>query len=171
TFNNTDVELKICVMGSFAVGKTSLVRHFVEEHFDSQYVNTIGATIKQRCLEWDNKNILMNIWDMEDGVAVSESSYLWGANAFLVVCDLARLQTVPVLWSMVRQLRLHYPQVPIVAAGNKVDLVSQPRLSLPDDLQPFIDHVVFTSAKTGENVYRLFSVVVSKILSPILASS
>ena len=171
TFNKNELEMKITVLGSFAVGKTSLVRRFVADRFDPQYVNTMGAAIKQKSLMWDGVKIGMNIWDMEDGTDVGRSSCLWGSSAFLVVCDLSRLQTVPIMWSTVRELRLTYPNIPIVVAGNKVDLVNQPHFSLPDDLMASVDGVVLTSAKTGEKVYRLFSLLASKVAVPILISS
>ncbi|KAA3665470.1 MAG: GTP-binding protein [Chloroflexi bacterium] len=167
---NNSFQMKICVVGTFAVGKSSLVRRFVENRFDSHYVNTIGATIRQKKLIWDGLSINMNIWDMEDNTDVMHSSYLWEANAFLAVCDLSRLQTIPFLWSNIRQLQIHYPNVPVIVAGNKVDLVKQPRLPLPDDLQESVEAVVLTSAKTGENVYRLFSLMANKMVAPAAVS-
>ncbi len=167
---NETFEMKICVVGTFAVGKSSLVRRFVEDRFDPQYMNTIGATIKQKRLIWDGLTMDMNIWDMEDNTDVMHSSYLWGANVFLAVCDLSRLQTIPYLWSNIRQLQIQYPTIPIIVAGNKADLVNQPRLPLPDDLQESVEAVVLTSAKTGENVYRLFSLIASKIAASVLTA-
>jgi len=166
---NKTFEMKICVVGTFAVGKSSLVRRFVENRFDSQYVNTIGAAIKQKKLIWDGLTLDMDIWDMEDNTDVMHSSYLWGASAFLTVCDLSRLQTIPFLWANIRQLQIQYPNVPIIVAGNKVDLVHQPRLPLPDDLHESVEAVVLTSAKTGENVYRLFSLIANKMATSELA--
>lgn len=165
---NQVLGMKICVVGTFAVGKSSLVRRFVEDRFDPQYVNTIGATIRHKKLIWDGATISLNIWDMEDNTDVRHSSYLWGADAFLAVCDLSRLQTISFLWSSVRQLQIQYPNVPVIVAGNKVDLVSQPDLLLPDDLQKSVAGVVLTSAKTGENVYRAFSLMANRFVAPLM---
>jgi small GTP-binding protein len=168
---NKTLEMKICIVGTFAVGKSSLVRRFVENRFDSQYVNTIGVTLKQKKLFWDELTISLNIWDTEDSTDLKHSSYLWGAHAFLAVCDLSRLQTIPFLWSAVRRLQTHYPNVPVIVAGNKVDLVTQPRLLLPTDLQESVASVVLTSAKSGENVYRLFSLLANTVVAPSIDSS
>ena len=167
---NEILKMKICVVGTFAVGKSSLVRRFVEDRFDPQYVNTIGATIKRKQLEWDDVIIDMNIWDMEDNTDVQNSSYLWGAHAFVAVCDLSRMQTIPFLWSNIRQLQIQYPDVPVYVVGNKVDLVNQSRLPLPEDLQDKVEAVVLASAKTGENVYRLFSLIANKVAVPEYAA-
>jgi small GTP-binding protein len=167
---NDSIKMKICVVGTFAVGKSSLVRRFVEDRFDPQYVNTIGATIKRKQLVWDGLAIDMNIWDMEDDTDVQNSSYLWGAQAFVAVCDLSRMQTIPLLWTNIRQLQIQYPDVPVIVVGNKVDLVNQPRLPLPDDLLDKVESVVLTSAKTGENVYRLFSLIANKVAVPEIDS-
>ncbi|MCP5098997.1 MAG: hypothetical protein GY943_25880, partial [Chloroflexi bacterium] len=145
---NKMFKMKICIVGSFAVGKSSLVRRFVEDRFDPQYVNTIGATLKQKNLIWDDINIGMNIWDMEEGTDIKCSNYLWGTNLFLAVCDLSRLQTIPVLWSTVRELKMHYQHIPTIVTGNKVGMVSRPRVQLPDDLTESVATVFMTSVKT-----------------------
>ncbi|RMF42153.1 MAG: GTP-binding protein, partial [Anaerolineae bacterium] len=42
------IQKKICMLGDFAVGKTSLVRRFVEGRFDDRYLSTIGVKVSRR---------------------------------------------------------------------------------------------------------------------------
>ena len=39
---------KVCLLGDFAVGKTSLVRRFVYDLFDDKYVSTIGVKVSRK---------------------------------------------------------------------------------------------------------------------------
>ncbi|NEQ23749.1 MAG: GTP-binding protein, partial [Microcoleus sp. SIO2G3] len=36
------ISKKICLVGDFGVGKTSLIRRFVEQQFSDQYLSTVG---------------------------------------------------------------------------------------------------------------------------------
>lgn len=48
------VQKKICLLGDFAVGKTSLIRRYVEERFDESYLSTIGVHMSRKRLERPN---------------------------------------------------------------------------------------------------------------------
>src|SRR5512136_1257378 len=45
------IQKKVCLLGEFAVGKTSLVRRFVEGRFDDRYLSTIGVRISRKTLQ------------------------------------------------------------------------------------------------------------------------
>ena len=42
------IKKKICLIGAYAVGKTSLVRQFVSGIFSDDYLTTVGVKIDQR---------------------------------------------------------------------------------------------------------------------------
>ena len=42
------VSKKVCLLGDFAVGKTSLVRRFVYDIFDEKYISTIGVKVSRK---------------------------------------------------------------------------------------------------------------------------
>ena len=39
------IQKKICMLGAYGVGKTSLVRRYVKSIFDEKYLITVGVTI------------------------------------------------------------------------------------------------------------------------------
>ena len=39
---------KVCLLGDYAVGKTSLVRRFVYNLFDDRYLSTIGVKVSRK---------------------------------------------------------------------------------------------------------------------------
>nr|MDJ0593137.1 GTP-binding protein [Pleurocapsa sp. MO_226.B13] len=41
---------KICLLGDFNVGKTSLIRRFVEDKFSDQYLSTVGVKVSRKSL-------------------------------------------------------------------------------------------------------------------------
>ena len=50
-------KLKICLVGDFAVGKTSLVRRFVDDAFDARYLPTIGTKVTKKELALDRPDL------------------------------------------------------------------------------------------------------------------
>ena len=42
------ISKKICLLGDFAVGKTSLVQRFVYALFDDKYISTIGVKVSRK---------------------------------------------------------------------------------------------------------------------------
>ena len=42
------IQKKVCMLGSFGVGKTSLVARFVQGIFSTKYQSTVGVKIDKR---------------------------------------------------------------------------------------------------------------------------
>jgi GTPase SAR1 family protein len=64
-------KLKICLLGTFGVGKTSLVQRFVNDRFSEKYLTTVGLTLSQKMMppvrhEAADKSIqhMFLIWDI-----------------------------------------------------------------------------------------------------------
>jgi len=159
---------KVCLLGDFAVGKTSLVRRFVEGRFDDKYLSTIGVKISRKSLARRYGALNLLIWDLagnEDFGEVS-SSYLRGAAGALIVCDLTRRETLPVFERLATQLRAVAPGAAIVLIGNKVDLVDE-RAIADADVQAACAALgspcLLTSARTGENVEDAFLLLAERL--------
>lgn len=151
------VQKKICLLGDFAVGKTSLVRRFVEGRFDDNYLSTIGVKVSTKLLVRKNHQLNLIIWDLAGGEDFSghDKNYLRGAAGALLVCDTTREKTLEYLSYYFQTLRKSNPDAVFVTAANKVDLTEE--LVFQDtDLnricQEFDSPYLFTSAKTGKNV-------------------
>lgn len=148
-------------MGDFSVGKTSLVRRFVEGRFDDRYLSTIGVRISRRTIERDEHELKLLIWDLAGGDDYDDvtSGYLRGAAGILMVCDLTRPTTLLTIKKYVEQLKEINMDPAIVIAANKVDLVEERMVDghtmaeLATELQaPW----VLSSAKTGDGVVEAF---------------
>lgn len=155
------VQKKVCLLGDFAVGKTSLVRRFVEGRFDAHYLSTIGVKVSRKPLERPYGRLNLIVWDLagsEDYNA--DSSYLLGAAGALVVCDLTRRRTLATLERYTQQLRAASPSARTVYLGNKCDLIAEREIA-EGDLQTLCTEFLnspyrLTSALTGEGVDDAF---------------
>ena len=74
------IQKKICLLGGFAVGKTSLIRRFVTGMFSELYHTTIGVTIEKKTLLVGDQDVTLMIWDLygEDDFQNMRESYLRG---------------------------------------------------------------------------------------------
>ncbi len=115
--------VKIVLLGDGAVGKTSLVRRYVEHRFDDSYITTIGANVKKKELE--EFGIRLIIWDLYGqklGTNLQDSNY-YGADGAIVVFDLTRKKTLDHVKGWLRDLYKVVGKVPVVFAGNKRDII------------------------------------------------
>jgi small GTP-binding protein len=167
----TTIQKKICLLGDFGVGKTSLVHRFVEGRFDDKYLSTVGVKISRKILKRPYGEMNMLVWDLAggNGFETSSSTYMQGATGALIVCDLTRHETLTACENYARQIRILNPGVQLVFVGNKVDLTKERVVSVPDMLAAltvFGERTFFlTSAKTGEKVEDAFSYLAEKIES------
>jgi small GTP-binding protein len=165
------VSKKICLLGDYAVGKTSLVRRFVYDLFDDKYISTIGVKVSRKSVAVHHGdeivNLTMMLWDLAGSEEFDRvrASYLRGASGAVLVCDLTRPETLESAQEYVQELRAVCPDAHLILAANKLDLVEPPLANGQPGLDPEQVGVVaaslggghyLTSAKTGEQVEALF---------------
>ncbi len=118
-----ELSAKVVLLGSGAVGKTSLVRRFVESKFDDDYITTIGVNVKKKMLnEFGLKLIIWDIYGQKLSTRLHTSNYA-GANGAIVVCDLTRRSTFEDVDHWIQDLFNTVGHVPVVVLGNKVDII------------------------------------------------
>src|SRR6516165_910024 len=90
------LQKKICMLGSFSVGKTSLVRRFVESIFDEKYQTTIGVKVDKKVTRAGGEPVTLVLWDIygEDVFQKMRMTYLRGMAGYLLVVDPTRNQTL-----------------------------------------------------------------------------
>jgi small GTP-binding protein len=152
-------------LGDFAVGKTSLVRRFVYALFDDKYISTIGVKVSRKTVALPRGDeiveLTLMLWDLAGSEAFNRvrASYMRGAVGAVLVCDVARPETLDGLLTCAQDMRRVSPEARFVLAGNKSDLEDQRRLTLEDLKRVAVDleaPCYLTSAKTGLGVETLF---------------
>lgn len=169
---------KVIIIGSGAVGKTSLLHRFVENQFSFRYKLTIGADFLSKTVEGypkPNMTCKLQIWDIggQDRYKFLRASFFDGANGALVVFDLSRQRTFDELEEWLSDLReFAGVDTPFILIGNKVDLIedigeSFDFKSTEDFAKREKSSFIFTSAKTGENVEEAFLTLTQKMYKNI----
>ncbi|MEE8232584.1 MAG: Rab family GTPase [Thermoplasmata archaeon] len=168
--NEYQMKTKVCLVGEAAVGKTSLIRRFVQDVFDDSYITTLGAKVskKEIQVEIPEKDLLiqmdMVLWDImgEKGVRdLLREAFFSGAKGILGVCDLTRYSSLKELDDWVQSVFQVVGEIAVVYAVNKVDLRDEVMLLYGEQdielsAQAFDATYFYTSAKTGEHVQMIF---------------
>jgi small GTP-binding protein len=159
---------KICLLGAYAVGKTSLVRRFVTGQYSDRYLTTVGVKIDRKELVVAGNPLTLYLWDLhgEDEFQSVEKSYLRGAAAFLVVLDPTRAATLDTAVELQRRARVVRGDVPRWFVLNKADLEAEWEWeeSSIDRAMGSGSHLVRTSAKTGAGVEAAFRAVAEALV-------
>lgn len=162
------LQKKICMLGSFAVGKTSLVRRFVESIYSDVYQTTVGVKIDKKNVKVGEKEVSLVLWDIygEDDYQKMRWTYLRGASGFLLVADGTRRATLEKAVSLEQRAREEAGAIPFVLVINKSDLLRDWELdpALESQLATQEWSILRTSAKTGEGVEEAFALLTRKIL-------
>lgn len=154
---------KVCMVGAFGVGKTSLVRRFVYQQFDERYQTTLGVKIDTKVIGSIETPIKLVLWDMEGADPVETDkrsltrmhSYMKGAHGLILVADGTRPATIKTTLGLYHDFCRQFTDVPAVLLANKADLTTDWRFDesvLPDTL----DHYE-TSALNDQNVEAAFA--------------
>jgi small GTP-binding protein len=166
---------KILLIGDPAVGKTSLVRRFVLDIFDDSYLSTLGTKVTNKTMilslpEINQKiELKLMIWDVmgqKEYAMIQESAYM-GSNGAIIVGDLSRQDTLGHLGNWVSDLYNITSVIPLVFIGNKVDLIDPSNIGRDEIEKLAMSYeapLVYTSAKSGENVENMFQIM-AKLLT------
>lgn len=154
------IQKKVCMLGAYAVGKTSLVSRFVKSLFSDKYHTTVGVKVDKKVVAVGEEQVNLLLWDIygEDDFQKLRTSYLRGSSGYVLVVDGTRRETLEK--AVILQSRAHemLAGVPFVLMLNKADLVDKWEVddSAVEDLVGEGWPTFRTSAKTGEGVEQAF---------------
>jgi small GTP-binding protein len=167
------LQKKICMLGSFSVGKTSLVRRFVESIFSDAYQTSIGVKIDKKVVRAGNEDVTLVLWDIhgEDVYQKIRMSYLRGMSGYLLVVDGTRRQTLDDALALNERVIQEAGKVPAVLVLNKSDLTEKWEIDSAREFELTAAgwNIVRTSAKTGASVEEVFSKLTAAMLAATLA--
>lgn len=168
-------KLKICTVGEEAVGKTSLIRRFVADKFEGEYIRTIGTLISKRTIELEDPMgqpvevdaVLWDIMGRQGFMELLKDAYFYKANGILAIADLTRGNTLEALKGWLKGVHSAAGDVSSTILVNKSDLVEEAQIKEKDivELAKAYEAPWFmTSAKTGESVATAFDGLIRMIL-------
>lgn len=176
------MKAKICLVGEPAVGKTSLIRRYVLDEFDDEYIATMGAKVTKKEVEISNERVgnltvSLLIWDIMGDKGFRElykEAFFHGAQGVIAVCDVTRGESLSGLRSWIDLVSNVAGNIPTHFLGNKMDL-KEGIVITESDVKRISDSYessyFLTSAKTGENVEKAFLEVARRVIEKRAARS
>ena len=165
----SEISKKICLVGSFGVGKTSLIARFVRQTFSEKYLTTLGVKIDTKRVELKSGEVCkLVIWDIagKEDYSSTDKQYLKGSSGCIYVVDSTRQATAEAVLNLKQQVVDTLGDIPSVCAINKTDLEDEWALS--DEVQLALEkannYIFKTSALSGTQVETAFHQLTSLML-------
>jgi len=171
------VKLKVCMSGEAMVGKTSLIRRFVQDEYDDRYIATLGTKVSKKEIHLADprtggaSEVRLMVWDVMGTRTLRDllkEAYYHGAQGILAVADLTRAETLRELDAWSASIREVAGDIPVYVVVNKADLQTERRMT-DAEIETFCRARgwpwSFTSAKSGDGVETAFRALVEWILA------
>ena len=162
------LQKKVCMVGAFATGKTSLVSRFVHSIFSEKYQTTVGVKIDKKSLNIKGRDLNLILWDLygEDDFQKLRLSYLRGSSGYLVVVDGTRNRTLEKAFDLQQRVEATIGKKPFILVLNKSDLQDEWEIeeSEINSLTKKGWITIETSAKTGLGVEDIFQTLAQQML-------
>ncbi|MFW9952373.1 MAG: GTP-binding protein, partial [Candidatus Thorarchaeota archaeon] len=160
---------KFVIVGNHEVGKTSLIRQFVECKFFHDYRATIGLNIFAHNFNFQGNELNLQLWDIgaQQYFKRFRRIYYDGAEAAFIVFDITNKESFQKVKEWYKELNelIDETDIPIVLVGNKDDLAQQRVIStaegeaLAKSLSENGIEYIETSALSGNNVQNAFELI------------
>ena len=165
------IQKKICMVGAFATGKTSLVSRFVKSIYSEVYHSTVGVKIDKKVIKLKDVEVNLILWDIhgEDEFQRVQMSYMRGASGYLLVVDGTRRYTLDKAFSLQQRVENTVGKVPFILILNKLDLSDEWEIddTTIENISQKNWQVIKTSAKSGLGVEQAFLNLTEKMLEEI----
>ncbi|MHA1147013.1 MAG: Rab family GTPase [Promethearchaeota archaeon] len=165
--------LKVLLAGDGGVGKTSIIKRFIQEDFKVEYRETIGVDVYHKEVKINHNSVVkLAIWDIagQDKYSFMRDNFYYGTDGVLLIFDLTNIKTYDHITNWLNEIHNSIgKEIPYILVGNKVDLIEDVGEVVPhDEIEKFVDkkQILFreTSAKTGLHIDIIFNDLVKKII-------
>lgn len=166
------IDLKLVVLGEGGVGKTSMVKAFLGNNISFDYLPTIGSSTKRKDYELKKQEttIRVNIWDFGGQRSFNPFNPVLFKNVDvgLLVFDLSKPKETleNIKKEFLENVQKYSEDFISIMVGNKLDLLSDGN-KVKNAINRFLnknDHLLLTSAKTGENINECFELLIHTFL-------
>ena len=161
---------KILTIGESGVGKTCILRRFVENKFLKNHLATIGIDFKTKTLNINNQEIKLKIWDTagQERFRNITTQYYKGADGIVLVYDVTDEASFDKIKDWMDQIlsNTNKDEICLILLGNKCDIEKrsisyEQGKTLANELQV---NFFETSAQTGQNIKEAFETLTADIM-------
>ena len=150
--------LKIIILGSSEVGKTSILNRYFNNDFKPNLLSTIGIDFKTKFFKFDEEKVKFNFIDTagQEKFRAISVNYLKGTSGVILVYDITNKETFDLIQGWIEDINENNKaNVGKILLGNKLDLETNREVPKEDaeQLAKELGCKFFEgSAKTGENI-------------------
>lgn len=168
----THESCSLAIIGDGSVGKSTIISAFRTDGFQPVYKQTVGVDFYEKQLTIrTNQIISLRVWDIGGQSIHSKnlSSYLSPAHAIMLVYDVTNIDSFNNLNDWLIKVRQYNTSLNnIYLLGNKIDMIGYRQVSESKHDTFIIENNLkggmFCSAKTGENIVKMFYKVAGDII-------
>lgn len=163
-----DYLFKIVIIGDATVGKSSIIKRFIDNTFTKSCESTIGVDCKIKIIDNNNKKIKIKIYDTagQERFYSITSSYYKGVDAIIIAFDLTNRKSFENVKKWYHDSSL-INSCPKFLIGTKSDLSFMRKINL-SDIENISDEMninyIETSAKTGDSIEDIFISICNKLV-------
>ena len=157
-YKEAETVLKIIILGSSEVGKTSILNRYFNNDFSPNLLSTIGIDFKTKFFKFDEEKVKFNFIDTagQEKFRAISVNYLKGTSGVILVYDITNKETFDLIQGWIEDINENNKaDVGKVLLGNKLDLEDNRQVPKEDaeQLAKELGCKFFEgSAKTGENI-------------------
>jgi small GTP-binding protein len=167
---DSDILVKLILVGDSGVGKTNLISRFVKNQFHMDSKTTIGVEFGTKAVQVQGKTVHVQVWDTagQERYRAIASSYYRGTMGAVVVFDICSSVSFTSVDRWLTEIKDQAGNIPILMCGNKSDLAEQRSV---DQAQATNfaerEHLLYfeTSACDATNVQESFVALISSIIA------
>ena len=162
---DSQISIKLLVLGDSAVGKTSILIRYVENSFDECCISTLGVDYKVKYIKYKNTKIKLQLWDTsgEEKYRSISTNLIRNTQGLLIVFDLTNEDSFQNIKDWINAADDYNPNLKKILIGNKLDLEDERKVN-NEALINFANNknIKFfeTSAKDGTNIEEAFKALV-----------
>ena len=161
---------KILTIGESGVGKTCILRRFVENKFLKNHLATIGIDFKTKTLNINNQEIKLKIWDTagQERFRNITTQYYKGADGIVLIYDVTDDASYEKIRDWMAQILSNTKRedIGLVLLGNKCDM--EPRAVTEEQGNKMAEELQVsyfeTSALTGQGINEAFNELTRDIM-------
>jgi len=169
--HNSDCSFKVLLAGTAGVGKTALMKRFVQNTFDEKYTPTPSLDLVNRGLRVGDTIVKLHVWDVGSrAYPRSKERVLKSIHGAIIVVDITSLKSLTSANDFIKDVNEAQvdTDLPIIIVGNKCDLDAEREFS-KENVEEHVHkssslHYMEISAKTGQNIEEALSEICSEMI-------